>query len=180
MIKSAPLGDKPLSEEKPENHPNDDFVFMLLSAEGDQWKLEGLQDHLGREWYEPWPQLEWISNSLIPDLLKCIAKVPIFHKNIVLKFATLFRTISFYFGSGFVQSQLIPAFKKTLPLLDSKSDAITVDNFQAQTDLFIYTQSGLVPTYFLGVLDKSSPNIQVRNVKLQRNKCFRLIRLELK
>ena len=79
VIKSAPLPVEPppSSHEKMGGKMNQDFLFLLLSATGEHWKLEELREYLCREWYEPWPQLDWISKSLVPNLLNCISKVPI-------------------------------------------------------------------------------------------------------
>ena len=166
MIKSAPLREKSLNnvtEEKLENYQICDFLDILLSEHEEQWKLNGLKEYLKRECYEPWPQLEWFSKYFIPDLLNCIAKVPISCEDIVLKFGTVFQRISFFLGSGFVQFNLIPAFKNALPLLDTTPDTTVFDEcWQAKKDdEFFYTQSGLLPTYYLGVLDRCSPNYQV-------------------
>ena len=79
VIKSAPLPDESTlsSEEKMAGKMSQDFLYLLLSASDEYWKLEELWEYLSREWYEPWPQLDWISKSLVPNLLNCISKVPI-------------------------------------------------------------------------------------------------------
>jgi hypothetical protein len=93
-------------------------------------------------------------------LLTSLVIFPLSCDKIVLKFASLFRRIGFYLGSGFVQSNLIPAFKNVLPMLEATSEAMFADDPKSQNDIFVYTKSGLVPTYFLGVLDKCSPTNQ--------------------
>ena len=134
VIQSSPLGDASPSKSSVSDDKNEDFLYLLLAASDEQWKLVGLREYLSREWYEPWPQLEWISKSFLTHLVDCVSKVPIISgcEKIVLKFASVFRRIASYLGPGFVTANLVPTFKAALPLLDANSEAMFGDDSISQ------------------------------------------------
>ena len=84
-------------------------------------------------------------------------------ERIVLKFGSIFRRISSYLGPGFADSRLGPAFRNALPVLDGGSDVLFDDDSNGKVvDKFLYTNSGILPVFFLGVLHLNSPSSQVR------------------
>ena len=134
VIQSPPLGDASASQSSISDDKSEDFLYLLLAASDEQWKSVGLRDYLSREWYEPWPQLEWVSKSFLTHLVDSVSKVPIISgcEKIVLKFASVFRKIAVYLGPGFVTSNLVPAFRAALPLLDANSEAMFGDDSMSQ------------------------------------------------
>ncbi len=162
VILSSPLGDTSASRPSVIDDKNEDFLYLLLAASDEQWKSIGLREYLSREWYEPWPQLEWVSKSLLTHLVDSVSKVPIISgcEKIVLKFASVFRKIASYLGPGFATSNLIPAFKTALPLLDGNSDAMFGDDSTSQvcTALFTCVQR----SYF--ILSVSTSTILAKNI----------------
>jgi hypothetical protein len=72
----------PVSEENTESLDNvvfekSSYLDLILSQKSYVAKLLALQDYLCREWYEAWPELQWVSQVFVPNIINCVSKTSI-------------------------------------------------------------------------------------------------------
>lgn len=72
----------PVSDENTENLSylvleKNSHLNLILSQKNYVAKLLALQEYLYREWYEAWPELQWVSQVFVPNVINCISKTSI-------------------------------------------------------------------------------------------------------
>ena len=144
--------------------------------------VEKLHEYLSREWYEPWFQLNWISDILLVSMTESSSHIPvptelcphpvhILHEqeeneqsslsydhvcldNLVLTYISFFRDLTCALGQEHTQKFVISKFESKLPMLSISSEEGNKNNveFQANEVGSAIYSSSILPIYALGIL----------------------------
>jgi len=76
VIEAAPVSETNIDSCFDEAFCEKDKSLHLIKNQGiNMSKLTALQEYLCREWYEEWPELQWISKVFVPNIINCISKI---------------------------------------------------------------------------------------------------------
>ncbi|XP_060602850.1 RAB11-binding protein RELCH homolog isoform X2 [Ruditapes philippinarum] len=105
------------------------------------------EEHIDQEWFEPWDNLSWVVNNLIPRLLEVVMGSAVTFPRIVSCLAKCFYKISTTFGKTFVDKKVKPRFIDVLMMGEEHIDPS--NSFTSNTTPFT---TCVVPVYASGVL----------------------------
>ncbi|KAK7793564.1 hypothetical protein R5R35_000400 [Gryllus longicercus] len=91
-----------------------------------------------------WPQLEWISTQMLPDLLDVIKGIEVFHEAVVTALIKFFQEFCLCFGKTFIKQKVKPLFVQRVQHLESAITAMGRGNSCPPLTL--------IPVYVVGVL----------------------------
>ncbi|XP_076470808.1 RAB11-binding protein RELCH homolog isoform X2 [Babylonia areolata] len=142
--------------------PDDDLVVDLSALPsassrllelpiiaGDQERLMALvhrfENHVQQEWFEPWEQLNWLVNNLIPRLLEVMMGVGVSLPRVVGALCTYVSRFCRIFGKTFTQKKVKLKFEELVELPEDCLDSQVHLGHTAIT-------TAVVPVYASGVL----------------------------
>ncbi|KAJ9580267.1 hypothetical protein L9F63_004080, partial [Diploptera punctata] len=106
--------------------------------------LGSFESYVSQEWYEDWPELEWICNTLLPELVDILKDIELSQELIVSSFIKLLKFFCSCFGNSFTRLKVQPLFVKKLQHLEQRlMDVGQGTNWPSLT---------IVPLYLLGVI----------------------------
>ncbi|XP_052230319.1 RAB11-binding protein RELCH homolog isoform X2 [Dreissena polymorpha] len=158
VLESGPYTDR-LSEEMSSIGDNEVFrharsgsrLTDLVTIVGNKWHLGALvklfEEHINQEWFEPWDNLNWMVNNLIPRLLDVVLGAAVSFPRIVACLANCFLKISTTFGKAFVDKKIKPRFIDVLMMEEDHIDPKS--SFTSNSTPFT---TCVVPVYAKGVL----------------------------
>ncbi|KAL4235190.1 hypothetical protein ACF0H5_006828 [Mactra antiquata] len=123
----------------------------LTTIAGNRKKLAAMvtlfEDHIDQEWFEPWDNLSWVVNNLIPRLLEVVMGSAVSFPRVVSCLAKCFYKISTTFGKTFVDKKVKPRFIDVLMMGEEHLDPS--NSFTSNSTPFT---TCIVPVYASGVL----------------------------
>ncbi|XP_052816582.1 RAB11-binding protein RELCH homolog isoform X2 [Mya arenaria] len=158
VLESGPYMDR-LAEEMSSIGDNEAVRFTrsssrltdLVTIVGNKWHLGALvklfEEHIGQEWFEPWDNLNWVVNNLIPRLLEVVQGAAVSFPRIVSCLAKCFHKLSTMFGKCFVDKKVKPRFIDVLMMGEDHIDPSS--SFTSSSTPFT---TCVVPVYASGVL----------------------------
>ncbi|KAL8571755.1 hypothetical protein ACOMHN_051122 [Nucella lapillus] len=124
-------------------------LLELPVIAGDQERLTSLvhrfENHVQQEWFEPWEQLNWLINNLIPRLLEVMMGVGVSLPRVVSALSTYVSRFCRIFGKTFTQKKVKWKFEELVDLPDDCLDSQVSLGHTAIT-------TAVVPVYASGVL----------------------------
>lgn len=124
-----------------------DLEILLGSSRKYLNLLRQVQEILGKEWYESWSQLEWISNNLLAKLASCSFRIPMLdmdHDRLTDDFISLVQDLVLAFGPKFAKDKLSPHFERFINL--------SFEDSNSKEEGAVLSDQILLPIYSLGLL----------------------------
>ncbi|XP_049808480.1 RAB11-binding protein RELCH homolog [Schistocerca nitens] len=106
--------------------------------------LGAFDAYVDQEWYEEWPELEWIFAQMIPEVLDIVQGMETMRDDIVVGFVKLFRDLCSGFGSSIIRQKVKPCFIERVQNIEVSLTDIRNGN--------MYPPLAIVPVYIVGVL----------------------------
>nr|CAD7406234.1 unnamed protein product [Timema poppensis] len=105
--------------------------------------LGAFDSYVDKEWQEGWPQMDWITSTLLPELLDVLNCTQVNRELVVATFIKMFRYISAGFGRAFVKHKVKPVFAERLQILEKS----LTDSRSS-----IWPSLTIIPVYLVGIL----------------------------
>lgn len=129
--------------------PASDQLSELSVIAGSEERLMSLvrrfENHIRQEWFEPWEQLSWLVNNLIPRLLEVMMGVGVSLPRVVASLCTYVHRFCRTFGKTFTQKKVKLKFEG---LIDLPEECLDVQVHLGHTAI----TTSVVPVYASGVL----------------------------
>ncbi|KAK7505693.1 hypothetical protein BaRGS_00002964 [Batillaria attramentaria] len=129
--------------------PASDRLSELSVLVGSEEQLQALvqhfENHIQQEWFEPWEQLNWLVNNLIPRLLEVMMGVGVSLPRVVSALCTYVHRFCRTFGKTFTQKKVKLKFEE---LVDLPEECLDVQVHLGHTAI----TTSIVPVYASGVL----------------------------
>ncbi|XP_025114881.1 lisH domain and HEAT repeat-containing protein KIAA1468-like isoform X4 [Pomacea canaliculata] len=144
----------------PPSSSNLSDMHVIAGGEG---RLLGLvqqyESHIQQEWFEPWDQLNWLVNNLIPRMLEVMMGVGLSLPRVVSALCTFFYRFCRMFGKTFTYKKVKLKFKELVDLPEECLDSQVSMGHTAITTC-------IVPVYASGVLLSFSTEESRKEVSL--------------